>query len=95
MRGARVNLGAALLPNGQAIDRATAPGFLKLCLMENMLDLLKYYLPGAGCSKLTMSLVSISLNFKRKYYKYIDFFLLKKCENLLHCKRFSQFSNKT
>ena len=27
-------------------------------------------LPGASCLKLTTSLVNVSLNFKRKYYKY-------------------------
>ena len=34
-----------------------------------------------GCSKLTTSLVNVSL----KYFTNTNIFLLKKCENLLHC----------
>ena len=47
-----------------------------------------HYKTGTGCSKLTTSLViKVSLNLHR-------YFLLKKCENLLHCKRFSNFPTK-
>ena len=47
---------------------------------------------GTSCSKLTMLLVNDSLKFQMailqiNYY----FFLLKKCENPLHCKGFSHF----
>ena len=49
---------------------------------------------GAGCSKLTMSLVNVSLNFQTEILEIHCYFLLKKCENLLQCKRFSHFFNK-
>ena len=51
-------------------------------------------LSGAGCSKLTTSLVNVSLKFKMLILQIHCYFLLEKCENLLHCKRFSHFSNK-
>ena len=49
---------------------------------------------GAGCSKLTTSLVNVSLKFKTLILQIHCYFLLEKCENLLQCKRFSHFSNK-
>ena len=42
-----------------------------------------------GCSKLTTSLVNISLNFQKLISQICKYFLLKKCEKLLHCKSFS------
>ena len=50
--------------------------------------------PGPSCSKLTMSLVNVSLNFQKLSSQICQYFLLKKCEKLLHCKSFSHFFNK-
>ena len=50
--------------------------------------------PGPGCSKLTTSLVNVSLKFQTLISQICQYFLLKKCEKLLHCKSFSQFFNK-
>ena len=49
---------------------------------------------GPGCSKLTTSLVNVSLNFLKLISQICQYFLLKKCEKLLHCKSFSHFFNK-
>ena len=46
-----------------------------------------------GCSKLTMSLVNVSLKFQTLISQIHQFFLLKKREKLLHCKSFSHFFN--
>ena len=48
----------------------------------------------AGCSKLTTSLVNVSLKFQTLISNKHQFFLFKKCEKLLHCKSFSHFFNK-
>ena len=40
---------------------------------------------GPGCSKLTMSLVNILLKFQTLISEICHYFLLKKCEELLHC----------
>ena len=40
---------------------------------------------GLGCSKLTTSLVNISLKFQTLISEIFQYFLLKKCEKLLHC----------
>ena len=45
--------------------------------------------PGPGCS-----LVNISLRFQTLISNICQYFLLKKCEKLLHCKSFSHFFNK-
>ena len=50
--------------------------------------------PGSGCSKVTMLLVNILLIFQTLISEMCQYFLLKKCEKLLHCKSFSHFSNK-
>ena len=50
--------------------------------------------PGSGCSKLTMSLVNVSLKFQTLISEILDYFLLKKYEKLLHCKSCSHFFNK-
>ena len=50
--------------------------------------------PGPSCSKLTTSLVNISLKFQTLILQVHCYFLLKKCENPLHCKGFSHFFNK-
>ena len=49
---------------------------------------------GPGCSKLTTSLVNVSLNFQTLILQIHCYILFEKCENLLHCKRFSHFSTK-
>ena len=46
---------------------------------------------GPGCSKLTTSLVNISLKFQTLISEICQYFLLEKCEKLLHCKSFSHF----
>ena len=50
--------------------------------------------PGPGCSKLTTSLVNVSLKFQTLISEIRQYFLLKKCKKLLHCKSFSHFFNK-
>ena len=49
---------------------------------------------GPGCSKLTMSLVNVSLKFQTLISNTCQYFLLKTCEKLLQCKSFSHFFNK-
>ena len=50
--------------------------------------------PGPGCSKLTMSLVNVSLKFQTLISEIWQYFLLKKWEKLLQCKSFSHLFNK-
>ena len=53
---------------------------------------------GPSCLKLTMSLVNVSLKFQRLISIIRQYFLLKKCEKLLHSHFFNKnaivFSNK-
>ena len=49
---------------------------------------------GPSCSKLTTSLVNVSLKFQTLISEICQYFLLKKCEKLLQCKSFSHFFNK-
>ena len=49
---------------------------------------------GPGCSKLTMLLVNVSLNFQTLISRICQYYLLKMCEKLLQCKSFSHFFNK-
>ena len=49
---------------------------------------------GPSCSKLTTSLVNVSLKFQMLISNIHQYFLLKKCEKLLQCKSFSHFFNK-
>ena len=53
-----------------------------------------FFCTGPGCSKLTTSLVSVSLKFQTLISRICQYFLLKKCEKLLHCKSFSHFFSK-
>ena len=46
---------------------------------------LSSYTSGPGCSKLTTSLVNVSLKFQMLISQIHQYFLLKKCEKLLHC----------
>ena len=46
---------------------------------------------GSGCSKLTTSLVNVSLKFQMLISQIHLYFLLKKCVKLLQCKSFSHF----
>ena len=50
--------------------------------------------PGPYCSKPAMSLVYVSLKFQTFISEICQYFLLKKREELLHCKRFSHFVSK-
>ena len=50
--------------------------------------------PGPSCSKLTTSLVNVSLNFQMLISQICHYYLLRKCEKLLQCKSFSHFFNK-
>ena len=50
--------------------------------------------PGPSCSKLTTSFVNVSLKFQTLISEICQYFLLEKCEKLLHCKSFSHFFNK-
>ena len=43
--------------------------------------------PGPGCSKLMTSLVNVSLKFQTLISEICKYFLLKKCEKLLHCNK--------
>ena len=47
---------------------------------------------GPGCSKLTTSLVNVSLDFEKLISQICQYFLLKKCEKLL--QPFSLFQQK-
>ena len=50
---------------------------------------------GPSCSKLTTSLVNVSLKFQMFEISHIcQYFLSKKIEKLLQCKSFSHFFNK-
>ena len=49
---------------------------------------------GLSCSKLTTSLVNVSLKFQMLVSQICQYFLLKKFEKLLQCKSFSHFSTK-
>ena len=49
--------------------------------------------PGPGCSKLTTSLVNVSLKFQTLISEIWQYFLLKKCEKLLQ-KLLSFFQQK-
>ena len=49
---------------------------------------------GPGCSKLTTSLVNVSLKFQTLISQIGRYFLSKKFVKLLHCKSFSHFFNK-
>ena len=53
-----------------------------------------FWSSGPGCSKLTTLLVNGSLKFQMFISEICHYFLLKKCEKLLHCKSFSHFFNK-
>ena len=52
------------------------------------------YTTGPSCSKLTTSLVNEMLKFQTLISQICQYFLLKKCEKLLHCKSFSHFFKK-
>ena len=49
---------------------------------------------GLGSSKLTALLVNFSLKSKWLIFEIHQYFLLKKCEKLLHCKSFSHVFNR-
>ena len=51
---------------------------------------IRVYNPGAGCSKLTTSLVNVSLNLQKLISQICQYFLLKRCVKLLHLLFFQQ-----
>ena len=61
-----------------------------------MKTILLAIIAGPSCSKLTTSLVNISLQFQTLHVisEIIKYFLLKTYEKLLQCKSFSHFSIK-
>ena len=78
-------------------DEGALLEFVQYCLFHPFESL-----TGPSCSKLTTSLVNVSLKFQTFVIEFVIFlilqihchFLLKKCENPLHCKGFSHFFNK-
>ena len=60
----------------------------------NAIGLRRTKSPGPGCSKLTTSLVNVSLKFQMLISEICHYFLLKKCEKLLHAKASLTFSTK-
>ena len=76
--------------------RQTSP--FSVLLLQSQLPLVYLLLephcnPGPGCSKLTMSLVNVSLKFQTLISQIRQYFLLKKCEKLLQCKSFPHIFN--
>ena len=59
-----------------------------LCFLGNIFNR-----PGPGCSKLTTSLVNETLKFQMLISQICQYFLLKKCEKLLHCSLISSTKN--
>ena len=53
-------------------------------LCSAVISLLAACISELGCSKLTMSLVNVSLKFQTLISEICHYFLLKKCEKLLH-----------
>ena len=62
--------------------------------MITISNLILSKIPGPSCSKLTTSLVNVSLNFQKLISLICQYFLLKKCEKLLQSKSFFHFFNK-
>ena len=52
------------------------------------------YSSGPGCSKLTTSLVNVSLKIQMLLSDIYQYFLLEKYEKLLPCKSFFHFFNR-
>ena len=55
---------------------------------------MRSFCSGPGCSKLTTSLLNVSLNFQILISRICQYFLLKKCEKLWQCKASLIFSTK-
>ena len=67
-----------------------------ILLLRRVLEWAKFAChTGLGFSKLTTSLVNVSLKFQTVISQICQYFLLKKCEKLLQCKGFSHFVNKS
>ena len=86
--------GLKLLPNVKMAEKTWGvPIYHKeVMMMNNCSNNFNY--PGAGCSKLTTSLVKVSLKFQTLISEVIQYFLLRECKRLLQCKSFSHFFNK-
>ena len=59
-----------------------------------LLESSEVYKSGPSCSKLTTLLINVSLKFQIIISQIRQYFLLKKCEKLLHCKASPIFSTK-
>ena len=79
------------------IDKAWHLRLFPCCGTKDVICQLPWQLrvyTGPGCSKLTTSLVNVSLKFQTLISQICQYFLSKKCEKLLQCKSFSHFFNK-
>ena len=63
----------------RAFCNANAPYYFSAKILMPLI------LSGPGCSKLTTSLVNVSLKFQTLISEIFQYFLLKKCEKLLQC----------
>ena len=72
------------------LDKLSVAFLIQLSIEKNPQKLL-HSTTGPGCSKLTTSLVNVSLKFQTLISQIHQYFLLKKCEKLSHCKSFSHF----
>ena len=62
-------------------DTLFGPGF-EICFYAKIIIFLENF-PGASCSKLTTSLVNVSLKFQTLILQIHCYFLLKKCEKVI------------
>ena len=80
-----------LVTNGLYTLDNSVPGGLYHETVSFYIPKPKFVYLGPSCSKLTTSLVNVSLKFQTLILQIHCHFLLKKCENPLHCKGFSHF----
>ena len=75
----------------------TVTNYSAICLKnlnKDFVEFMQQQRSGPGCSKLTTSLVNVSLKFQTLISNIRKYSLMKKCEKLLQCKSFSHFFNK-
>ena len=70
-------------------------GALHIVKMKAKTYTVKILTPGPGCSKLTSSLVKVSLKFQTLISEICQYFLLKKCEKLFQQKISVHLVNKS
>ena len=83
---------------GQGVRTGLGHGGIT-CVLQTQFSSFVFFLygnkiSGPGCSKLTTSLVNVSLKFQMLIIQICHYFLSKKIEKLLQCKSFSNFFNK-